>query len=66
MARSGGDGVASTLDLYMRDMARHPLLDAQEEIALAEAVQRGKAAERRLKKRPVPCVDCGTPVCTTN
>jgi RNA polymerase primary sigma factor len=37
----------------MRDMARHPLLDAEEEIALAEEIQRGMAAEHRLAQGPV-------------
>lgn len=41
------------LDLYMRDMARHALLDAEEEIALAEEHQRGRAAQHRLAKGPV-------------
>ena len=40
--------MTNTLDLYMRDMARYALLDAGDEIALAEEVQLGKLAECRL------------------
>jgi RNA polymerase primary sigma factor len=39
---------ASTMDLYMADMARYPLLSAEQEIAFARQYERGRKAESRL------------------
>jgi RNA polymerase primary sigma factor len=36
------------MDLYMADVKQYPLLDAEQEIALAQQYARGKAAERQL------------------
>jgi RNA polymerase primary sigma factor len=36
------------MDLYMADVTRYPLLSAEQEIALAQQYERGRAAERQL------------------
>ena len=38
----------STMDLYMADVKQYPLLDAEQEVALAQQYARGKAAARQL------------------
>jgi RNA polymerase primary sigma factor len=43
---------ASAMDIYMTEMARYPLLSAEEEIELAEQCERGRTAERRLAEYP--------------
>jgi len=40
-----------TVGQYLKEMSRVPLLSAEEEIALAERVARGREAENTLKKR---------------
>ena len=40
----------SNLDIYMQEMTRYPLLDAEEEIRLAEQYQRGRSAKRKLEQ----------------
>jgi RNA polymerase primary sigma factor len=39
---------ASTMDLYMAEVTRYPLLNAEQEIALAQQYDRGRQAERQL------------------
>jgi RNA polymerase primary sigma factor len=41
-------GPASTMDLYMAEVKQYPLLDAEQEISLAQQYARGKAATRQL------------------
>ena len=47
-ARSLGTDDADDLRLYLEAAAREPLLTKQEEIDLAQTIERGKAAEERL------------------
>ena len=48
-------GVTSddTVGLYLKEMARVPLLSNQEEVALAKAIQRGREAMKALSRAPV-------------
>jgi len=44
-------GVDDGIGLYLREMTRVPLLTNQEEVRLARAIERGRAAEMQLKLR---------------
>jgi RNA polymerase primary sigma factor len=43
-----GASSANIMGLYMADMTRYPLLSAEQEIALAQQYERGRAAKRQL------------------
>ncbi|GAB4516995.1 MAG: RNA polymerase sigma factor RpoD [Anaerolineae bacterium] len=43
---------SDTVGLYLKEMARVPLLDTEEEIALAIRLEAGIAAEKKLRKAP--------------
>ena len=43
---------SDTVGLYLKEMARVPLLSNDEEVALARRLEAGLAAQRRLKKNP--------------
>jgi len=45
---------ADAFGIYLEEMAHYPLLDAEEEIALARQCRRGKAAKRQLAEAPAP------------
>ena len=42
----------STLDIYMQEMGRYPLLDEKEETELAALYQQGRQASERLAQEP--------------
>ncbi len=44
-----GIGVDDTVALYLREMARVPLLSNEEEVSLAKAIERGRETERLLQ-----------------
>ena len=44
-----GIGVDDTVALYLREMARVPLLSNEEEVDLAQKIERGRESERRLR-----------------
>ena len=44
----------STFEIYMAEMGRYPLLSKDEEIALAERYERGRAAKEQLSEMAVP------------
>ncbi len=46
-----GIGVDDTVALYLREMARVPLLTTEEEVRLAKAIERGHEAEHLLQER---------------
>ncbi|MCU0513559.1 MAG: sigma-70 family RNA polymerase sigma factor [Anaerolineae bacterium] len=48
------NGIAfnDTVGLYLKDMARVPLLSTEEEIALAVRIEAGREAARKLSRRP--------------
>jgi RNA polymerase primary sigma factor len=46
-----GIGVDDTVALYLREMARVPLLTNEEEVTLAKGIERGREAEHLLKER---------------
>lgn len=47
-------GIASndTVGLYLKEMARVPLLNTEEEVDLAKRLEAGRSAEKRLRKNP--------------
>ena len=47
-------GIASsdTVGLYLKEMARVPLLNTEEEVSLAKRLEDGRSAEKKLKKNP--------------
>ncbi len=46
-----GIGVDDTVALYLREMARVPLLSNEEEVTLAKAIEAGREAERLLQEK---------------
>ena len=44
----------STFEIYMAEMGQYPLLSEEQEIALAERYERGRAAKERLSEMAVP------------
>jgi RNA polymerase primary sigma factor len=45
--------VEDTTTLYLKEMGRVPLLDADEEVRLAKLIEAGKSATRKLKQTPL-------------
>lgn len=43
---------SDTVGLYLKEMARVPLLNTEEEVSLAMRLEEGRAAEKKLKKNP--------------
>lgn len=43
---------SDTVGLYLKEMARVPLLNTEEEVSLAKRLEDGRAAEKKLKKNP--------------
>ena len=43
---------SDTVGLYLKEMAKVPLLTTEEEVALAQAIERGEQAAATLKRRP--------------
>src|SRR3990172_11238455 len=41
-----------TIDIYLREMSRVPLLDVEDEIFLAERIEKGRKAEKLLANSP--------------
>jgi RNA polymerase sigma factor (sigma-70 family) len=56
LERAGGDGAASSLSIYLRDMARTPLLKKREEVELARELGEARLALAELAlKLPARC-----------
>ena len=45
-------GIDSPLGIYFRDIARIPLLTAEQEVDLAQKLERGELAKQRLRECP--------------
>src|SRR3954470_5048663 len=45
-------GIDSPLGIYFRDIARIPLLTAEQEVDLAQKLERGELAKQRLREGP--------------
>jgi len=43
---------SDTVGLYLKEMARVPLLNTEEEVSLAKRLEDGRSAEKKLKKNP--------------
>ena len=43
---------SDTVGLYLKEMARVPLLNTEEEVSLAKRLEEGRASEKKLKKSP--------------
>lgn len=43
---------SDTVGLYLKEMARVPLLNTEEEVSLAKRLEDGRSAEKKLKKTP--------------
>ena len=48
LAHAGSSGAGETLPLYLQEIGRVPLLSAEDEVRLAQAIERGRAAAERL------------------
>lgn len=53
-----GIGVDDTVALYLREMARVPLLSNEEEVDLAQKIEQGRAAERLLRDNGHDSEEC--------
>lgn len=49
---SGEFASSDTVGLYLKEMGRVPLLDADEEVRLAEAIEAGRSAASKLRQKP--------------
>ena len=49
---SGEFASADTVGLYLKEMGRVPLLDAETEVKLAQAIEAGKSAASKLRQKP--------------
>src|SRR5690349_2469732 len=51
-AEHADTGIDSPLGIYFRDIARIPLLTAEQEVDLAQKLERGEIAKMRLRQGP--------------
>src|SRR5262245_38692742 len=51
-AEHADTGIDSPLGIYFRDIARIPLLTAEQEVDLAQKLERGELAKQRLRECP--------------
>jgi RNA polymerase primary sigma factor len=48
------EGLGESLPVYLQEIGRVPLLTAEDEVRLSQAIERGRLAAERLASRPVP------------
>src|SRR5215212_6797555 len=56
-ADNNDTGIDSPLGIYFRDIARIPLLTAEQEVDLARKLERGEQAKQRLREGPADSDD---------